>query len=381
MSAYDSGTAPGLYIHIPFCRTKCPYCDFYSVTATGLVETFLAALSKEMGLYRGVYAKFDTIYLGGGTPSLLYPHQIEALIDRIRTCFALLPDPEVTLEMNPADWSRDDLRLAREAGVNRLSVGVQSFNDAELDFLGRRHTAAQAAATLENARNAGFDNISVDLMYSLPGQDWTDWQHSLERALEFSPPHLSCYELELKGGTPLGRRADRGEVMTPGEDSLRDFFIRTSEFLENSGYVHYEISNFAAGMDRASRHNQKYWDHTGYLGLGPSAHSFNGSRRWWNHASIQGYLEDIDAGKAPVAGSEVLSADQLRMEAVFLALRTHNGIDVEEMRMKYGYDLLKEKKNELNQLIRAGLAEISGGHIRLTRNGMAVADSLTLLYG
>lgn len=369
---------PGLYIHIPFCGRKCLYCDFYSTDDVWLMDEYLRALSAEMELYRDKFTGFDTVYIGGGTPSLLSLAQVETLLGMVSRCFTIMPEAEITIEVNPADWSLEDLSNARKAGVNRISIGVQTFRDAELVLLGRRHTGDQALAVLADARAAGFDNMSLDLMYSLPGQTWEEWAGSLMQALRFRPEHISCYELEIKHDTPLGRRMLSGEIEAPSEESRTEFFIRTSEYLEGSGYVHYEISNFAAGMDRASRHNSKYWDHTPYLGLGPSAHSFHGTRRWWNHASLEGYLHDLDAGIPPVGGDEDLTPEQLCMEALFLAMRTQKGIDLEQLRDRYGYDLAAEKSAKLEKLMKEGLIEIFAGHIRPTRAGMAVADSLVL---
>jgi oxygen-independent coproporphyrinogen III oxidase len=375
----DKTPVPGLYLHIPFCRTKCAYCDFFSVTDTGLIESFLDALSREIDTYQEEFAEFDTIYFGGGTPSLLSLAQIEALLDKIRGAYRILPDTEVTIELNPADWGRKELGMLRGLGINRISIGVQSFDDNDLIFLGRRHNRGHAIRTLEDAINAGFDNISIDLIYGLPGQTFEQWQVSLMDALSFEPAHLSCYELELKPLTPLGIRYEQGELPERTEDSQYNFFMKTSELLEESGYIHYEVSNFAFGMEKASRHNRKYWDHTSYLGLGPSAHSFNNGKRWWNHESVKGYIHDLDALKRPVSCSEPLTSEQLRMETLFLGLRTKRGIDIEQYRCRYGYDLTKEEGLVLFELEKAGLIEIKDGFIRPTRSGMAVADSLAQL--
>jgi oxygen-independent coproporphyrinogen-3 oxidase len=371
---------PGLYVHIPFCKTKCGYCDFFSITDTRLMESFLNALSKEIDTYGEEFAEFDTIYLGGGTPSLLSLYQIEVLLDKIHNAYHVLPHTEITIEINPADWGRKDLEMLRCLGINRISIGVQSFDDNELIFLGRRHNRAQAIRTLEDAINAGFGNVNIDLMYSLPGQTLDQWQVSLKDALSFQPAHLSCYELELKPHTPLGIRYDNGEFPFRTEDSQYLFFMKTSEFLEESGYIQYEVSNFAFGMEKASRHNRKYWDHTPYLGLGPCAHSFNKGKRWWNHESIEDYTRDLDALKRPVSGSEILDHEQLRMEALFLGLRTKKGIDMEQYRGRYGYDLTQEEGPGLRQLEKTGLMEIKDGFICPTRTGMAVADSLAQLF-
>ncbi|HPI91724.1 MAG TPA: radical SAM family heme chaperone HemW [Deltaproteobacteria bacterium] len=378
MTARETTTA-GLYLHIPFCKTRCAYCDFFSVTDTDLIDAFVRALLREMVAYSEEFREFDTVYIGGGTPSLLSLRQVEMILERVHRVFSILPGAEVTMEINPADWGREHLSMARELGINRISIGVQSFDDRELSLLGRRHSRKQAVRTLKDAAAAGFDNLSLDLMYGLPGQSCHQWEASLVQALDFGPTHLSCYELEIKGLTPLGRRIERGELPLRTEDDQRAFFMRTSEFLEDSGFVHYEISNFAKGMDRASRHNQKYWDHTPYLGIGPSAHSFREVRRWWNHASVTAYVRDLDAGKRPVSGMEELSTEQLVLEALFLGLRTKGGIDLGRFRCRYGCNLMEEKGPELEELCRAGLIEIEGEIIRPTRSGMAVADSLALL--
>jgi oxygen-independent coproporphyrinogen-3 oxidase len=343
------------------------------------MDRFLNALSREIDTYQEEFAEFDTIYLGGGTPSLLTPAQIESLLDKIDRAYRILPDTEITIEVNPADWGRKELGMLRGLGINRISIGVQSFDDNELIFLGRRHNRAHAKRTLEDAINQGFNNISIDLIYGLPGQTFEQWQASLRDALSFKPAHLSCYELELKPHTPLGIRYEQHEFPIRTEDSQYNIFMKTSEYLEESGYIHYEVSNFAFGMEKASRHNRKYWDHTAYLGLGPSAHSFNNGRRWWNHESVKDYIHDLDALKRPISGSEALESEQLRMEALFLGLRTKRGIDLGQYRGRYGYDLAKEKGLVLKQWEKTGLIEIKDGFIRPTRSGMAVADSLAQL--
>ncbi|HDP24651.1 MAG TPA: radical SAM family heme chaperone HemW [Deltaproteobacteria bacterium] len=370
--------AAGLYLHIPFCRSKCAYCDFYSMTDTSLIPRFVTALCNEINQYEEEFLEFDTIYLGGGTPSLLSLEEIESIMEAIWRAFTILPDAEITIEINPADRGRSELAELNDLGINRISIGVQSFDDRELLFMGRRHTAEQAAQTLEDAHGAGFVNIGLDLIYGLPDQTVRRWQSSLGEALRFDPSHLSCYELEIKPCTPLGRRLKRGDFASQNEDTQRDFFVRTSELLEEAGFVHYEVSNFARGMERASRHNQKYWDHTPYLGLGPSAHSFRGARRWWNHESLDDYLHALENGMLPKCGSETINRDELRMEALFLGLRTRKGIDMQQFKNRHGIDLMEIKGSELREWSRAGLIEIEGSHIRPTRSGMIVADALAL---
>ena len=375
----EKRSVPGLYIHIPFCQSRCAYCDFFSVTDTGLIPRFLNALFKEIYASSQNFTEFDTVYLGGGTPSLLSITQVEAILDKIRHTFTIQPEPEITIEVNPADWERQDLKDLRSLGINRINIGVQSLDEQELIFLGRRHNTEQAMNTIKDAFHAGFDNIGLDLIYGLPGQTLDGWIDTLKKSLTFDLSHLSCYELELKTDTPLGLRYKKGEFSLQTEESQRNFFLQTSELLEDAGYIHYEISNFATDMEMASRHNQKYWDHTAYLGLGPSAHSFKGQRRWWNHKSLIDYFGDLENGRLPVSGSEMLDIDQLRMEALFLGLRMRKGIDMKIYQLRYGYDLMKENGPLLREWSDTGLIEIKDGIIRPTRAGMAVADALALL--
>jgi oxygen-independent coproporphyrinogen-3 oxidase len=369
---------PGLYIHIPFCLSRCEYCDFFSITDTNTIPGFLEALFTEIRICREKFTAFDTVYLGGGTPSLLSLSQLEALLNTIRNAFTILPDSEITIEVNPADWEQQDFQELHDLGINRINIGVQSFSERELCFLGRRHTSAQAVRTLEDAIHTGFENIGIDLIYSLPGQTLNGWLDTLHKALSFDLSHLSCYELELKPDTPMGLRYKEGEFSLHTEESQRDFFLRTSEVLEDAGYIHYEVSNFARTMETASRHNRKYWDHTPYLGLGPSAHSFKDTRRWWNHESVSDYLQDLKDGKLPISESEMLDNEQLRIEALFLGLRMKKGVSIEGYRNRYTCDIIKTKGPVLDQLVNSGLIEIMDGFIRPTRAGMAVADSLGL---
>ncbi len=369
----------GLYIHIPFCRTKCPYCSFYSETNLSLLPDFLDALFREMEMNRHLFHPLDTVYVGGGTPSVLTPHQIQALLERIRHHFQLTPDAEITLEANPADLSQSHLKLLRRSGVHRLHLGVQSFNPETLCFLGRRHTPAQAASAILMAREAGFDHLGIDLIYGIPRQGMESWLDTLGQALDLAPEHISCYQLTVEANTPFAIREKRGEFTLPAEDLQCDFFMRTSVLLESAGYVHYEVSNFARGMKYASRHNQKYWHHTPYLGLGPSAHSFKGNRRWWNHRSLGRYLADLKTGKAPVESGETLDREQLGLETFFLALRTQSGLHLKNFSEEFQHDLLAEKGAILTRLLEEGYVVIHDGMLKPTRSGLAVADRLALI--
>ena len=370
----------GLYIHIPFCRSKCNYCDFYSITSLHQIPDFLKALEREMEIYRQVLGRFDTLYIGGGTPSVLTTRDFAGILSQIDKTFCLSSDTEITVEVNPADVDRKYLESLRQLGVNRLHIGVQSFDEKVLSFLERRHTKSQAVRAIESAQKAGFDNMGLDLIYGVPGQDRQSWIDNLSLAVSFDVAHLSCYQLTVEPRTPLGIRRQRGEFSLPGEEIQHDLFMATSETLEDAGYVHYEVSNFAKGLSAASRHNQKYWNHTPYLGLGPAAHSFRNNRRWWNHRSVNQYIRDLGRGKAPVEGAETLTGKQLQMEALCLGLRTKKGIHLTDFSARYQCDLLSENGGILATLGEAELVEIKDGYLCPTRCGLAVADSLSQIW-
>ena len=370
---------PGLYIHIPFCLSKCHYCDFYSLTSISAVPDFLDTLFKEMEMYRNRFNPFDTVYIGGGTPSLLSPQQLKDILTSVQKNFDLMADTEITVETNPADLDRSFLESMRENGINRVNIGVQSFDEKVLNFLGRRHSVKQAISAIEASRKAGFHNIGLDLIYGVPAQDIDSWLDTLKQAVTFSPEHLSCYQLTLGAKTPLGIRYQAGEFLMPGEELQYDFFIKTSEFLEDAGYIHYEVSNFALGTKYTSRHNQKYWDHSPFLGLGPAAHSFQGNQRWWNHRSLDQYFDAINGGNLPIEGKEILTMEQLQLEALYLGLRTRKGIFLQGFKNQYHYDLFFEKKKILAKLEEEGFISIEDGYLYPTERGFAIADSLSLI--
>jgi oxygen-independent coproporphyrinogen-3 oxidase len=368
---------PGLYIHIPFCVSKCLYCDFYSSTSLATLPFFLDALFNEMAMYRNDFNSFDTVYVGGGTPSLLSPQQLETILARIRENFDLKSNSEITVETNPADLNQSYLESIRQIGINRINIGIQSFDQKVLNFLGRRHSLTQVISAVEASRKVGFHNMGFDLIYGVPGQTIDSWLDTLKQAVGFSPEHLSCYQLTLETRTPLGKRYQAGEFSVPGEELQCEFFMKTSQFLEDAGYIHYEVSNFARGTEHTSRHNQKYWDHSPYLGLGPAAHSFRDNRRWWNHRSVDQYITSINGGNLPVEETEILTMEQLRLEALYLGLRTKKGVYLEDFKNQYDCDLFTEKKKMLDKLQEEGLISIQDGHVYPTPTGLAVADSLS----
>ncbi len=373
---------PGLYVHVPFCQTKCPYCDFYSVTSTERLAVYLTALDAEARLYREQFSAFDSLFLGGGTPSLLDAVQLSTLMETLRRYFAFAPDTEFTLEANPDDITPEKLRVYRNLGVNRLSLGAQSFDEGELRFLQRRHTACQTIRAIELIRDAGFTNLGLDLIYGLPGQTLKAWLRTLETALSFTPEHLSCYQLTLANDTPMGRQAAAGEVVPLEEGAQRNFFLLTDKFLTARGYLHYEVANFARQKEPQAgglchyccRHNVKYWTHVPYLGLGPGAHSFQAGRRWWNHRSLQDYCAALDRGLPPVAGSETLTPAQLRLETLYLGFRTRDGVALATIQAQPGWETI------LAELTGAGLVEVRDSRVIATPQGLVVADRLPLWF-
>lgn len=366
------GHAPGLYIHVPFCRRKCRYCDFVSTPRLALIPRWLAGLREEITRYGDLGLQFDSLYLGGGTPSLLPLEALTQLLDHLFAAFSFSEGLEFTLEANPEDLTLEVLKEYQRLGVNRLSVGLQSLWDRELAFLGRGHRAARGLEALELARRAGCGNLSVDLIYGLPGQSLADWRHTLEGVLALAPEHLSCYQLTLEEGTPLARERARGRLELPGEEEQRRFFLFTAEFLGSRGYVHYEVSNFARKEAYICRHNVKYWTRAPYLGLGPAAHSFLGDRRFWNHPHLEAYLAALEAGAFPVAGEETLTREQQQLEAVFLGLRTARGLPLALLRE------IPLNQAALRELLKAGLLKQTGDRLVPTLRGLVVAEHLAL---
>ncbi len=370
---------PGLYIHIPFCLNKCRYCNFFSTTQLNNIPDFLAALYKEATFRRDIFEKFDTLYIGGGTPSLLTFDQLDCLLKQLSQNFKICEQAEITIEVNPADINENVLENIKLLGINRLSIGVQAFDDKILKFLGRRHNSSQAINAIHAAHHAGFENFGIDLIYGIPGQNLTDWGKTLQQATSMNIPHLSCYQLTVEANTPLGSEYRQGSLELPDNDELFDWFMHTSIFLEKSGYYHYEVSNFARGESTISRHNSKYWQHVPYLGLGPAAHSFNGGKRWWNVRSLEDYLGRLNADQLPEENCEELTLEDLKLESLFLGFRTKSGIKLTEFEEDFGCDLLSMENRQLEPLLQAGYLKIVNGSLKPTRKGMAIADSLALL--
>ena len=374
----------GLYIHIPFCVKKCAYCDFYSVTDLALKPRFLKALLREMELVSNEGLCFDTLYIGGGTPSVYDYNDIGQIVTAISHNFDLLPESEITIEVNPGTATKDQLTGYRTAGVNRLNIGVQSLQQKHLDFLGRIHTVNEAHTVIQDANRAGFKNIGLDFIYGLPDQSIPDWLEDLKQALEYDPTHLSCYMLTYENGTPLHSRLQAGQVQALAEDNVRALFETTIDFLEDNGYFQYEISNFARiGEDKEmhiSRHNLKYWTRVPYIGLGPSAHSFIERQRYWNVSSVGQYIEAIESDKLPVSEKEVLSLEQQMIEAIYLGLRMTRGIDLVGFKEKFRIDFIKTFKEIISDLEKRNYIKVIKNHCALTQQGRAFLDSITSMF-
>lgn len=366
---------PGLYVHVPFCKTKCPYCDFYSITDTSLIESWLEGVQKEVVVYnKEWFSSFDTLYIGGGTPSLLGEHGLERLMGILRDGFSFVLDAEITIEVNPDDVTPSLLASCKALGINRLSIGVQSLHEKELRFLQRRHTAAGAQKALELIQSTGFHNFGVDLMYGFRGQTMKSWSETLDRALAWEPAHLSCYQLTLSGETPFGRMLSEGTLHMVTEEQGRRFFTHTSHFLRDQGFIHYEISNFARGKGYFARHNMKYWQRAPYLGLGPAAHSFRDNVRWWNLKSVRDYCRLLREGRRPVEGREELSSDEARLEKLMLGFRTGVGVDIDDIVVQ------SAGTEALTRLASSGIVRIEGKRVLPTLDGYLIADRLPIMF-
>jgi oxygen-independent coproporphyrinogen-3 oxidase len=370
-------TAAGLYVHIPFCSSRCSYCDF----ATGLYQTemaerYVAALIEEIKTSRHAGVSVDTVYFGGGTPSLLAPAQLDRIIATLSARFELDPGSEITLEINPGSVTREKLAAFRSLGINRASFGAQTFDDGELAKLGRSHNSADAFQTFADLRDAGFTNISFDLIAGLPGQTLSGWKRNIKQALDLNPEHLSFYLLEVHSGTPLAEHIRRGLQPLPDDDLAGEMYQWMLAEASEAGYEHYEISNLCRpGFN--SRHNVKYWTTAPYYGFGCSSHSYDGrTRRWSNHRDVLKYVEMIESGKSPVAEEQKLSEADVRAEALFLGMRLMRGVDVRRYRESFGVDLREAHAADLDRFRNAGLLEFDGDMVRLTRTGALLSNEV-----
>lgn len=383
-------TRAGIYIHIPFCRSRCSYCDFATgIYESALAKRYVAAVVFEINNWHEVNdpRRIDTIYFGGGTPSLLSPAQIELILKAVRSHFEVVENPEVTLEINPGDGvttpasKESNLRSLRELGVNRASFGAQTFDDRELKQLGRTHDSADISITFQQLRDAGFENINFDLIAGLPGQALKGWQRNLDEALKLLPEHLSLYLLDVHEGTPLADQINRGMRPRPDDDVAAEMYAMMIEQVCAAGYEHYEISNFCMpGFE--SKHNTKYWSGAAYYGFGCSAHSFDGRRRRWaNERDAMKYVAMIENAESPVVESTDLDKEATRAESIFLGLRLMRGIDLQNYRLRFGRDLREEYDGELARLSEAGLIQLDNHVLKLTTRGALLSNEVFAALG
>jgi len=372
----------GLYFHIPFCQKKCDYCDFYSITQVEQIDRFVDALLKEIEMRapRFKNERFSTVFFGGGTPSLLSAAQLSRIWQKIRDNFQISPDAECSIESNPGTLDAEKLAAFRETGFNRLSMGVQSFNAAELEFLGRIHSVEDVFENFENARNAGFSNINIDLMTAFPGISRESFLHSLNEAASLKPAHIACYTLIFEPGTVFYKRMERGELQPLQEEKEAEYYEMAAEILAEFGYRQYEVSNFARGKENVCRHNLIYWKHQPYAGFGPSAHSFHQNARSANKRSLMAYLHAIDAGELAVDFREELSPEQLMFEYIFLNLRLKDGLDLHEFRQRFGVDFLQHYHANITRLSDDGVVEFDERAFRLSPKGWLLADAVATYF-
>ena len=392
----------GLYIHIPFCIRKCPYCDFFSISDFTMIQPFVGALTAEMrmktdgGDFDGVL--FDSVYIGGGTPTVMDARTIGRIMDAAVKAFSIDPAAEITIETNPCAINRAQLADLCRIGINRINIGIQSFDDANLAFLGRRHSAADGLRAVGMAEKSGFENIGIDLMYALPGQQPENWQKDLKKAVSRAPAHISAYMLTLEPGTPMDSARIAGTFTPPSNDTQGAFFMMTGDMLAESGYDHYEISNFASAAPDASsgaqsgdrsdtrtarsRHNAKYWNNHPYLGLGPAAHSYHPhpACRSANVPSVQRYIGRINAGRSPVETTETLDSTQQMIEALYLGLRQADGIAFDAFNRRFQTDFMAVFSDLVKRFEGDGLMVADGGACRPTLTGMRMQESIAAAF-
>jgi len=384
----------GIYIHIPFCERKCTYCNFNTTDFAGdLAERYIPAVVREIAYWGELLAgpdaervKVDSIFFGGGTPSIVEPSQLESLVAACRESFDVDCESEITIEINPASFSRPKVDGWLSAGINRASVGVQSFIDTELVSLSRTHTVADARRTLELLRNAGFKNISLDLIAGLPEQSLEDWKFNLREALSIQPEHLSLYLLEVKEGTQLYAQIKRGLRPWPDDDLTAEMYRMICEATGTAGYDHYEISNFALAAKGnevsalRSKHNLKYWTGAPFYGVGCGAHSYDGRSRWVNTLKTESYIESVAKNGHAIAERLDLSEGDRAAEALFMGLRLKEGISLDEFHSEYGVDVIERFSADLPRLADAGLIEKSGGRLALTPAGRLLSNEVFVSF-
>lgn len=368
----------GLYIHVPFCVRKCKYCDFVSYPyREEMAADYLKALELEMQHYAGVlspeHKRFATVYVGGGTPTVLTTAQLDRLLMFTQKYFCRAKDAEVTVEANPGTVDREKLKLLKEMGVNRISFGVQACQQRLLNILGRAHNFKQAVQAVEQARHVGFNNINLDMIFGIPTQRLAEWTVSLNLLLEMQPEHLSCYSLQLEEGTPLAKDVERGVLKGCPDELDLAMYQKAIKYLTRHGYTHYEISNFARPGFQ-SRHNLIYWHNGNYLGLGPAAHSHFNGERWANTGSLAEYAGSLAKKELPVTERFKLTKKEVMSETVFMGLRLLDGLNLSEFRRRFKQDVLDIWPEQITKLCSQGLLKLTDGRLKLTDKGLPLAN-------
>jgi oxygen-independent coproporphyrinogen III oxidase len=366
----------GIYFHIPWCRKVCIYCDFHFTVSMKNKDELIKCMLSEMQIQKDYLANepVQTIYFGGGTPSVLDPGEIRKIIDRTGTLFPVSENPEITLEANPDDMSLPYLRELRSAGINRLSIGVQSFFDDDLKWMNRRHDAEMSVKSIENSARAGFDNISIDLIYGLPGLDTEKWEKNLEIAFSTGIKHLSAYHLTLEDKTVYSHRIKKGVLREPDETMGLKQYEMVMDRAAEKGYIHYEISNFCR-PEYMSRHNTSYWLQEAYLGIGPSANSYTRYSRQWNIRNNSKYIEEINRGVIPCSSETLTTVDRYN-EYVLTSLRTHWGADTDKIAQEFGPACLEHFLLGSSKPLNEGKLEKSGSNYTISRKGKFFADGI-----
>jgi oxygen-independent coproporphyrinogen III oxidase len=371
----------GLYIHVPFCKSLCRYCDFYSkIARPGEIDRYIEALEFEATLRaKTIFSAFnyDSIFIGGGTPSLLSQIQITSLFKLIRSNFNILSDTEITIECNPSSLNAEMIQYYHDIGINRISLGVQSFNDGHLERLGRLQDSKEARESVVLIRKAGFENIGLDLIYGLPEQTLLEWQDDIKEAIKLEPAHISAYNLIIEQETPFGKLFEEGRLKLPSEDVQNLMYDLLNKMLFDSGYSRYEISNFARpGFE--CRHNLKYWHLEPYLGLGPAAVSFDGTARYKNISDLPAYLKAARWMELPPHEVEPLDNSKLREEMIMMGLRLSQGLSIIDLNKRFGYDISISKSDIISSLSKAGYIKIENGHIKLAPDTYFISDEIIL---
>ena len=366
----------GLYIHIPFCIKKCDYCDFYSIPMCNVVPDYIDALIKEIYLRSDKNKRIDTIYFGGGTPSVLKVKDIRRIYEAIQLSWKIDPQSEITIEVNPGTVSKEKITELKSIGINRINIGIQSFHEKYLKILGRIHTSKESFNAINLAQKAGFKNIGLDLIYGIPDQTPDEWEKDLDMAIDLNPEHISSYLLTYEPGTIIHKKKINKTIVPLTDNIIAQMMNKLIFKMETNNFDHYETSNFASSADFRSKHNQKYWKQVPYIGIGAAAHSYYKNTRYWNHSNVNAYIKKIYQNLLPTENSEKLTINQQIIESIFLGLRSKEGIIVKDFETKFKSNFYELFSEPLGHLIKDSYIEYSSFYCRLSRSGHFFLDSI-----